>query len=454
MRRRNAPVRTAALLSALAIVAALAVGCSSGEAPPLRIGAVYPLDGSQGPGGVQEYRGARLAAEFVNDAGGVQGRRVQLHAINVPGADAATSAVSALHAEGYRLVIGSYGSTISVPAAEAAAGRGMLFWETGAIAEIDDDAAPAAASAEQASSVGDAGGMIGGDAASIPVAPASDLVFHVPPTGAVLGRAGIDFMIDQYAARLHRAPSGLRFAVANVDDVYGRSVARGALDALRARGLRVVGTFPYDEHTASMAALARRIAAARPDILFVSAYVKDGVGMRRQLVRAHVPLVAAIGSSSSYCMPAFGAALGRDAVGLFASDKPDAESIDPAGLRPDARELLERASTAYRKRYGAPMSSPALAGFSAAWALFHDVMPAASSLTPEGVASAARAVDVPRGGLPNGSGLRFAPAGSSDAGSNLLASSVIWEWVGVDHRAVVWPPEFATQPPEWIPISS
>jgi len=458
MRSGKVRRRAVALLGALAATSALAVSCSGGGPPALRVGAIYPLDGSQGPGGVQEYRGARLAAEFVNDAGGVDGRPIQLRAINVPGADAATSAVAMLRAQGYGLVIGSYGSTISVPAAEAAAARGMLFWETGAIAEIDDDAAPPSeASGEAGAAAGaaasEAAAMAGGRA-TIPVTPASDLVFHVPPTGAVLGRAGIDFMIDQYAARLHRPPEDLRFAVANVDDVYGRSVARGAVDALHARGLRLVGTFPYDEHTADMTTLVGRIDAARPDILFVSAYVKDGVDMRRQLVRAHVPLVAAIGSSSSYCMPAFGAALGKDAVGLFASDKPDADSIDPAGLLPDARALLGRASAAYRERYGIPMSSPALAGFSAAWALFHDVMPRAEDLTPEGIASAAREVDVPRGGLPNGSGLRFAPAGSPDAGSNLLASSVIWEWVGVDRRAVVWPPEFATQPPRWIPIAS
>ena len=34
--------------------------------------------------------------------------------------------------------------------------------------------------------------------------------------------------------------------------------------------------------------------------------------------------------------------------------------------------------------------------------------------------------------------------GSPDAGANLMATSVIWEWVGVDQRAVVWPPQFAT----------
>jgi hypothetical protein len=100
------------------------------------------------------------------------------------------------------------------------------------------------------------------------------------------------------------------------------------------------------------------------------------------------------------------------------------------------------------------MSAAALAGFSAAWALFHEVMPDASTLAPGAVATAARAADIPPGGLPNGSGLRFAPPGSPDAGSNLAAASVIWEWVAVGERAVVWPPQYATQPPQWIPLAS
>ena len=454
--RRSARRWTA--IAAAALTIALAAACTGRQASPVRVGAVYPLDGSQGPGGVEEYRGVRLAAEFVNDAGGVEGRPIELRAVDVPGSDAATPAVAMLHAQGYRFVVGSYGSTISIPAAEAAAARGMLFWETGAIAELDDDAEvePAAAgpeAGEPPASTPEPSAGAEGAAMRIPVGPSDDLVFHVPPTGAVLGRAGIDFMIDQYAARLHDAPEDLRFAVANVDDVYGRSVARGAIDALHARDLRLVGTFPYDLRTANMARLVRRIASVHPDILFVSAYVQDGVEMRRELVRAGVPLVAAIGSSSSYCMPEFGARLGEDAVGLFASDKPDAGSIDPGGLSPDARALLARASSTYRQRYDEDMSSAALAGFSAAWALFSDVMPNASSLTPAGVASAARATSIPRGGLPNGSGLRFAPPASPDAGSNLRAASVIWEWVGIDERAVVWPPEYATQRPRWIPIS-
>ncbi len=171
----------------------------------------------------------------------------------------------------------------------------------------------------------------------------------------------------------------------------------------------------------------RRIAAARPDVLFVSAYVRDGIALRREMVRQHLRLITNIGTSSSYCMPAFGAALGREAVGLFSSDKLDSEYVDPAGLTPSGRVLLDRARTAYEDRYHEEMSAAALAGFSSAWALFHMVLPAAGAMTPEAVAQGALQLRVPIGELPNGSGLAFAPPGSVDPGANLRAMSVIWE---------------------------
>jgi hypothetical protein len=90
------------------------------------------------------------------------------------------------------------------------------------------------------------------------------------------------------------------------------------------------------------------------------------------------------------------------------------------------------------------MSAAALAGFSGAWALFRHVLPAADSQDPAAVAAAARRIRIPAGGLPNGSGLAFAPPGGADAGANLRAASVIWEWTKVNQREVTWPPQFAT----------
>lgn len=405
-------------LALLLLVALVGSACSLVRDTPsaLVVGAVYPLTGGQGPGGIDEHRGVLLAADLVNQDGGVKGHPIQIDSIDAEGSDAAPGAVSALADQGVRLVLGSYGSTISGPASAEAARRGMLFWETGAV------------------------GML---------APGSDLgglTFRVPPTGEVLGRAAIRFVAGQLAPTWHRNPKTLRFAISYVDDAYGRSVAAGGESALRAAGLTDVGNFGYDLTHVNMRALVRRIAKAKPDVLFVSAYLDDAIALRRQIVRQHVHLLANIGTSSSYCMPQFGATLGTEAVGVFASDKPSATSIDPSGLPVATQALLARADAAYKARWGVDMSPAALAGFSGAWALFNDVLPAAPSDDPVAVADAARAVDLPRGSLPNGSGLHFGTPGTPDAGDNVAAASVIWKWVSPGHAAVIWPPAFATAP--------
>jgi len=107
----------------------------------------------------------------------------------------------------------------------------------------------------------------------------------------------------------------------------------------------------------------------------------------------------------------------------------------------------------YRRRWNHELTAPALSGFAAAWGLFRHVLPAADGADPATVARAALAADLPHGALPNGSGLRFAGPGRPDAGANLRATSVIWEWVDPGTRAVVWPPELATSPILPLPIS-
>ncbi len=395
----------------------VASGCTAGRSPDaITIGAVYPLSGSQGPGGIDEHRGIMLAADLANQDGGVDGRPIDIRSVDTPGSDAAAAAVDELSSAGIDLVMGSYGSTISGPASSEAASKGMLFWETGAVGMLPPGS--------------DRGG----------------LTFRMPPTGEVLGRAAIAFIADHVAPEKHRDPASLGYAVSYVDDAYGRSVAAGAEAELRARGLTDVGRFGYDFRTVDMAKLVHRIKAARPDVLFVSAYLDDAIALRRQLVAQHVKLVANIGTSSSYCMPAFGETLGKDAVGVYASDKPSASSINPSGLRADAAALLLRANDAYHARWHTDMSPAALAGFSAAWTLFTDVLPNAASLDPTDVAAAARAVDLPKGSLPNGSGVRFGALDTPNAGDNLAAASVIWEWVAPGRAAVIWPPAFATAP--------
>ncbi len=407
--------KLAVLACCLALVGA---GCTrDGAANDIRVGAVYPLSGSQGPGGIDEHRGIMLAADLVNRDGGVDGRSIRVESVDTPGADAAAAAVDQLHDAGIDLVLGSYGSTISGPASAEAASNGMLFWETGAVGMLPTGA--------------DRGG----------------LTFRVPPTGAVLGKAAIAFIADQVAPERHRDPATLRYAVSFVDDVYGRSVAAGAEQELRTRGLHDVGSFGYDFRTVDMAKLVRRIAASKPDVLFVSAYLEDAIALRRQLVAQHVKLFANIGTSSSYCMPAFGATLGEDAVGVYASDKPSASTINPDGLRPDARALLQRANDAYRRRVGRGHEPRRAGRLLGRVGVLHGRAAGGEHRSRRPTSPRPPApIDLPRGSLPNGSGLRFGAPDTPDAGDNVAAASVIWEWVSPGEAAVIWPPAFATEP--------
>ena len=120
----------------LLLVLLLVAACTGDPPEPVRVGAIYPLSGTQGMGGIDEYHGVRVAAELVNAEGGIGGRPIVLDQVDVPEAAAAPGAIKALADRGVNLVLGSYGSTISSPAAAAAAGHGSLFWETGAVGKL------------------------------------------------------------------------------------------------------------------------------------------------------------------------------------------------------------------------------------------------------------------------------------------------------------------------------
>ncbi len=420
------PTLVAVALATVVTLAASACGAVGDGRDTVTIGALYPISGRQGPGGIDEARGARLAVELANRDDTLDGRRIKLDLVDVDAGSAAPAAMRSLKADGVDIVLGTYGSTISAPAAASAAREGMLLWETGAVGELttDDGAAP------------------------------GQSFFRIAPQGGHLGQAAVEFVRDQLSPLLGAVPD-LRYAVAYVDDAYGRAVGLGAVHEVERGGGVMAGAFPYVAHDVEeggAADLVSKIAAVRPDVLFVSAYLDDGVALRKATIAAHLPLKASIGTSSSYCMPAFAVALGTGAVGLFASDKPDGAQVKADALTDEGRRTLEWARSRYRDLYQEEMSAAALSGFANAWALVGHVLPASPSSAAADVAATALRLKLPAGTLANGAGLDLAGPGEADAGENRAAVSVIWQWVDARTQAVVWPPAFATRPLVAIPI--
>ena len=240
----------------------------------------------------------------------------------------------------------------------------------------------------------------------------------MPPTGAVLGSNAIAFVDGPLAESFGRDPRDLRYAVSFVDDVYGRSVASGALQAAAELDLDVVGRFGYDFRDRR---LRRPRAAYRP----VRGRRAVRLGLPRRRDRA---APGARATTTSTCSPA---SARRRRTACRSSARPSARM--PSGCSPPTSRAATR-STPRRFAPRAPSCSPgrapptttagasemspaALAGFSAAWALFAEVMPAAAehgSLSPDAIAAAALEAELPMGSLPNGSGLRFGAAGHRD----------------------------------------
>jgi branched-chain amino acid transport system substrate-binding protein len=406
------------LIAAMGAIVACGTTGSAGSAA-IRIGAIFPLSAGTEPLAGEELLGVTIAEQLVNQDGGIDGRLLSLDVRDVNSVAAAQSAADSLRRDGVPAVLGAYSSELSIPASGDVARDGMLYWESGAVADqVTGQGLP--------------------------------LVFRIGANGSDLrGKSG-RFVAEQIAPRLHRSAASLRVFLVTAGDAYGHSVADGARAALNAAGVPVVDEAVYNPYAPVWQPVLQAIAATRPDILILSSHIPDGIAFRRAFLAAGLHVDAFLGSSMAQCMDDFGDALGPQAVGVFASDRPQA-NFNPGALDPSARRLYERFAAAWRAQHGGDPTEEGIAGFTAAWVLFHDVMPAAVSLTPTALAAAARALDLPAGSLTNGAGVLF---GSSARllGQNLRAAAVIWQWQAVRRSVVVWPATYATGKVIMVPL--
>jgi branched-chain amino acid transport system substrate-binding protein len=409
--------RWSALLVAALVLGACAPATTSNTA--LVLGLMLPLSGPAAASAREELNVVHIAIDEVNHAGGVAGKQIQLLTRDVSTREATTTAVAQLKSAGATVVLGTYDSSLSIPAAHAASAAGLVYWETGAVADqLTGEALPN--------------------------------VFRVGPAGSSLGKGSAVFAADQLAPRLGRTPGQLRISVVQVDDAYGRSVAEAAFAQAHKLGFTVAAPVTYVAWHPDWDRVFGLVAANRPDILVLASHVPDGIAFRKAMLQRGVHVKAMIGSTMAQCGPDFGRALGADAIGIFASDRPTS-GFNPAALNGSALASYDSLVSAYHRRFHRDPEEEAISGFSSAWALAHYTLPQAKTLDTAGITAAAMAQDMPPGSLPNGSGLKFARDDLS-LGQNQRSASVVWQWQGVRQSVTVWPALFATGQIEMVPL--
>jgi branched-chain amino acid transport system substrate-binding protein len=397
-------------IGSLALILIALVACGQSASPPpsgILLGAVYPLSGPQAQGGHQELAGVQAALELSRSQGAPD---VRLHVIDATTPQAASAAVDTLVKQ-YHVpaILGTYGSTLSAAASARAEELKTVYWETGAVAD--------------------------------PITARRHYVFRTVATGSALGRMAVTFTHEVLVPRDHLTSP--RAAIVMVDDIYGHSVGGGEQQLASSLGIDVVDVITYNPNAYDANVIAARLAADRPDFLWDVSYLDDGVAIWQAILRAHVALKGAIGTSSAFCMPAFGQRLGADAIGVYAADKPDGD-VAASALTPAGQTLLAEAKAVY----GGPMEIPAVAGFVGGWTLFHDVLPhLGGAPSADTIRAAAIQVDIPVGDSINGGGVRFAGSDQLDAGQNTRAAAVVGQWQGIGLMNVVFPPAYATASP-------
>jgi branched-chain amino acid transport system substrate-binding protein len=428
---------------------------TTSPAGAIRIGAVFPLKGNAAGLASEELAGVRAAADFVNADGGIGGRQVILDVHDLEGGADAPRVMATIKAAGATVVVGAYASDLSVAASQAANDAGLAYWEAGAVADrLTGRGLP--------------------------------LVFRVGASGMNLGSNSAAFAATQLAPQLGRSPEQLRLAIVAANDDYAQSVASAATATARDAGSIVVAQASYDLTLPDWPSIMTQLRDARPDVVILASHIPDGVAFRRAMLAANLHVGALIGSTMAQCDPDFAGDLGTDAVGIFASDRPTG-GFQPTALDPAARAVYDRFAAEWesagtgspeRPGYGAsndqrnpsdytitgPViagsaaagpSEEGLSGFSAAWALFHDVLPDAArsgSISARSVASAARSIDLPSGSLPNGAGLHFSDDPAT-LGQNERAAAVIWQWQAVRSYTFVWPLTYQTGAMTDVPLA-
>jgi branched-chain amino acid transport system substrate-binding protein len=458
MRSRHQPLLPILFVSALLGAVIGGTPLLEPERSPIRIGAVFPLLSNAEPLARAELTGVQIAADLVNARGGVDGRRIELDVRDLSTVADAPSVLRSLSSSGATTVIGAYSSDLSVAASSASAGAGLVYWEAGAVADrLTGRGLPR--------------------------------VFRVGASGSNLGTQSSTFAAQALAPRLGKTPGQLSVAIVNADDDYATSVASAAARTAASAGMPIVARLTYRASLPIWDPIMASLAQTRPDVIILASHIPDGIAFRRAMLSAGVRADALIGSTMAQCVPDFAGPLGADAIGIFGSDRP-AGGFDPGPLEPEARALYEQfapAWTAATAGWLVPPEDPSeyaggsahngessassgagwgngggddatqegLAGFSAGWALFHDVLPTAAAegrLDADGIAAVARSVDLPDGSLPNGAGLRFS-SDPATLGQNERAIGMVWQWQAVNHDVVVWPRSFATGSIAFLPLS-
>ncbi|MFI7482031.1 ABC transporter substrate-binding protein [Kocuria sp. M1R5S2] len=402
--------RTAVAVAAVAATMAVA-GCGGGGggdgSGPIRIAALYPTSGSLALLGEESWRGANLAAQAINEAGGIDGRDVELVQADVPDVNAATSeARRMLDNEGLDLAIGTYSSSLALAASEVYARGGGTYAELGAISEEFTDRG-------------------------------YESVWRTNPAAGTFAETQIEFISEFVAPELGIGLDEVEVLLVHEDSSYGSSVARSAETLAEEAGIENISYEPYNAESTDLSSTVLGIQRTDPDVVIAVSYASDAILLARQMQENGVVVPAFVGTGGGHTLSGFGETLGEAADHVFNVD------FTQYAVDPESTPGLEEFVAMYEEEYGQhPASGHSLANYMGANVVFDILAETGGDTSAEAFGEAAAAYTAERGSTATGWGVEF-----DDTGQNTLAAPYVMQW-REGTLETVWPERVATMEPE------
>lgn len=281
------------LLIFLILLAACSPGQPTGE---VTVFVAAPLSGSQAEGGQTVVGGVRLAAERINRAGGLLGKRIKVVALDDEADDDAAVGVAKQVADTVKKgeavlgVVGHYNSGQTLAA--------MAIYKDLPIIVVTPTASDVSISQKGFANF-----------------------FRVNATDAAQAPVDARYLVETLKAR--------RIAIVHANNTYGRGLRDQMTTALKALGVEPAGVVEIKEAANTQAEAVQRVKALNPDAVFLAGYETEGYVFLPELRQAGV--TAPFMCSDGCFVYAFVDESGQAAEGAYVS-----------AITPDARLVADQ----------------------------------------------------------------------------------------------------------------
>src|SRR5450755_3144839 len=392
LRRRDFLIKAAG--GAIATTAFGAIPLRAWAADPVNIGALYPVTGSMAQIGQGCVNAAKLAAEMVNEVGGIKslgGAKLNLIISDVQSDTTVTRTETDRLISGNKLsaIHGCYASALTLIASEVAE-RAKVPLITGS-------------SSDQLN---------------------KDRHYTFTPFARASQFAQAQLQMSKLISDKPKV------AVIFENTAFGTSTSNGLREKAPAEGVEIVLFEPYSAGFADAGPLINKVKASGADMLFSVSYLNDLILIVRTIKQVGLK-IALNGGSGGFVIPDFYKSVGTLADGL----------LGVAHWNHDSDANAQKVNAEYKKRHGEFIFEYA-GGLVAQTFMLADALERAASTDPQKVRDALATLDVSKGYAAMGPGgkVKFGPDGK-----NIYAHPVGVQWQHGD-LASVFPKEDARAP--------